>query len=68
MTNGEYLLICEDKVVARLGKDAEEAIQSLYKYYLNNSKRKPDAYLAQMVATLEYPPPEIRTLAHERMA
>ena len=68
MTNGEYLLVCEDKIVMRLGKDAEGAIQSLYKYYLNNSKRKPEAYLVQMVARLEYPPPEIRTLAHERMA
>jgi len=67
MTNGEYLLICEDKVLARVGTDAEDAIQRLYRYYLNNAKLKPDVYLAQMVATLEYPPPEIRTLAHERM-
>ena len=67
MTNGEYLLVCEDKVIARLDKDADDAIQRLYRYYLNNAKLKPDVYLVQVVASLEYPPPEIKTLAHERM-
>jgi hypothetical protein len=67
MTNGDYLLVCEDKVIARLDKDADDAIQRLYRYYLNNAKLKPDVYLVQVVASLEYPPPEIKTLAHERM-
>ena len=67
MKNGEYVLVCEDKVLARVGNEAEDAIQRLYRYYLNNAKLKPDVYLLQVVASLEYPPPEIRTLAHERM-
>jgi hypothetical protein len=67
MKNGDYLIVCEDKVLARVGDDSDTAVQSLYRYYLNNSKAKPDAYLVQVVASLEYPPPEIRTLAHERM-
>jgi len=67
MTNGDYLLVCEDKVIAHLDKDADDAIQRLYRYYLNNANRKPDVYLVQVVASLEYPPPEIKTLAHERM-
>ena len=65
--NGEYLIVCEDKVITRLGNDPEPT-EWLYKYYLNNKKIKPDAYLVQVVASLEYPPPEIKTLAHERMA
>jgi hypothetical protein len=67
MKNGDYLIVCEDKVIVQLGSDSDKAVESLYRYYLNNSRVKPDAYLVQVVASLEYSPPEVRTLAHERM-
>lgn len=65
--NGDYLIITDGKVVTYLNNDSLKATDELYLHYLHNPRIKPDAILVQVVASLEYPPPEIKTLAHERM-
>jgi hypothetical protein len=65
--NGQYLVINDGKVVQYLSNDHKEALDYLTRYYRDNRKLKPEAYLVQVQAVLEYPPPEIITMAHERM-
>lgn len=65
--NGQYLVVNDGKVVQYLSTDAMDALDYLNRYYRDNSELKPEAYLVQVQAVLEYPPPEIITMAHERM-
>ena len=65
--NGDYMVISDDKVVVCLGKDVNEAILWLQTYCRQSSGTRPEVYLVQVQARLEYPPPEIKTLAHEVM-
>ena len=65
--NGQYLVLVDNQVIQFLGCGHEGALEYLMTYYKLNSKKRPDAYLVQVVASLEYPPPEIKTLAHEKM-
>jgi len=65
--NGEYLVINDGKVVQYLSKSPDEALEYLMTYYRNNSRIRPDAYLVQVQAMLDYPVPTIKTLAHEVM-
>jgi hypothetical protein len=64
---GEYLVVCEGKVLHYLGTNSEEAVQYLQDFAKRNSNLRPDAYLVQVQAVLEYPPPLVRTAAHERL-
>jgi len=63
--NGDYLVICDGKVVQYLSKSSDEAILYLNTYYKTNKAAKPEAYLVQVQAMLDYAPPTIKTLAHE---
>lgn len=65
--NGDYLIMTNGQVVQYLGKDHDEAIEWLNKYYRQNMSKRPDAYLVQVQAQLEYAPPNITTIAHEVM-
>ena len=72
LSNGNYILISGDSgdmgkrhIVQYVGQDVEKAIQHMSQFIKQNNR--PNAWLAQIVATSEYPPPEIKTLAHERM-
>lgn len=67
VNNGQYIVMLDDKVIHRLGTDHEEALKWLYDYYRHNKRLKPEAYLVQVQAMLEYPEPTITTIAHERM-
>ena len=67
VNNGQYILMVGDRVVQYLGKDPEEATKYLMTYYSQNKSKRPDAYLVQVHATLEYPSPLIKTMAHEVM-
>lgn len=65
--NGQYLVLVGGQVSQYLGNNHEEAIEYLMKYYTQNMSKKPEAYLVQVQAILDYPPPTIKTIAHERM-
>jgi hypothetical protein len=63
--NGDYLIVSDGKIVMYLNHDHADAIDRLNKYYSSNKSIKPEAYLVQVQAMLHYPPPTIKTLAHE---
>jgi hypothetical protein len=65
--NGQYLVLVGNQVVQFLGNDHEDALEYMMSYYRNNSAKRPDAYLVQVQAKLDYPVPTIKTMAHEVM-
>ena len=65
--NGQYLVLVKGQVVQYLGHDPKEATAYMMKYYRQNQNTRPDAYLVQVQAMLEYPPPNVTTIAHEVM-
>lgn len=65
--NGQYLVLVGNQVIQFLGNDHEDATEYMMNYYRNNSRKRPDAYLVQVQAILDYAPPTIKTLAHEVM-
>ena len=65
--NGQYIVMLDDKVIHYLGTDHAEALKWLTDYYRHNKRLKPEAYLVQVQAMLEYPEPTVTTIAHERM-
>ena len=67
VNNGQYLVMVGGQVVQYLNANHEDAVECLMSYYKGNKSKKPDAYLVQVQAMLEYPSPLIKTMAHERM-
>ena len=65
--NGQYLVLVKGQVVQYLGYNHEDAAEYMLTYYRQNQNTRPDAYLVQVQAMLEYPAPNITTIAHEKM-
>jgi len=65
--NGQYLVLVNGHVVQYLNADHEDALQYMMTYYRQNRGKRPDAYLVQVQAILDYPEPNITTIAHEVM-
>jgi hypothetical protein len=67
--NGQYLIVSDaGQVLKWLNSDHADALEFLMGYYRDNAYKRPNAFLVQVQAMLDYPEPQIRTLAHERMA
>lgn len=66
--NGQYLVLVNGNVIQYLNSDHQDALQYMMTYYRQNRSKRPDAYLVQVQAMLEYPEPNITTIAHERMS
>lgn len=65
--NGQYLVMVSGQVVQYLSANHEDAVECMMSYYKGNRAKKPDVYLVQVQAMLEYPEPTITTIAHEVM-
>lgn len=65
--NGQYLVLFNGQVVQYLNTDHEDALQCLMTFYRQNRGNRPDACLVQVQAMLDYPEPNITTIAHEVM-
>jgi len=65
--NGQYLVLVGGQVVQYLGYTHEDAVEYMMTYYKQNVYKRPDAYLVQVQAMLDYAPPTIKTIAHEVM-
>lgn len=69
LKNGQYLVMNgEKRIVQCLGNNHEDALNYMMRYYNDNRNVRPDVYLVQVQAMLEYPEPTITTIAHERMS
>ena len=68
LKNGQYLVMNgEKRIVQYLGNNHEDALNYMMRYYNDNRNVRPDVYLVQVQAMLEYAVPTITTTAHERM-
>lgn len=67
INNGQYLVLVGGQVIQYLGNNHTEALEYMMTHYRRNMSKKPEAYLVQVQAVLEYPAPIIKTLAHEVM-
>lgn len=67
LKNGEYIAMNGEGRVVQYLTNHEEAVNYMMSYYKNNSNVRPDLYLLQVQAKLEYAPPTVKTMAHEVM-
>ena len=65
LKNGQYIAMNGEGRVVQYLSNHEEAVNYMMSYYNHNKDSRPDLYLLQVQAKLEYAPPTIKTLAHE---
>jgi hypothetical protein len=67
LKNGQYIAMNGEGRIVQYLSNHEKATEYMMEYYRNNSAVRPDLYLLQVQAKLEYTPPTVVTMAHEVM-
>jgi len=67
LKNGQYIAMNGEGRVVQYMTNIGEAVNYMMSYYNHNKDSRPDLYLLQVQAKLEYEPPTVKTMAHEVM-